>query len=115
MIERFIFQNFKVLKDLQKILIKTKSHKKFDPPYPTINIGKIQGGLAVNIIPENCELEFEIRDTPNLNTEKIINKIKVFLKKTEKEMKEKNKKCSVNFKILNNFPPLETNEKKKNN
>ena len=28
-------------------------------------------------------------------------------------MKEKNKKCSVNFKILNNFPPLETNEKKK--
>lgn len=105
------FINF--LKDLQKILIKTKSHKKFDPPYPTINIGKIQGGLAVNIIPENCELEFEIRDTPNLNTEKIINKIKVFLKKTEKEMKEKNKKCSVNFKILNNFPPLETNEKKK--
>ena len=107
------FINF--LKDLQKTLIKTKSHKKFNPPYPTINIGKIQGGLAVNIIPENCELEFEIRDTPNLNTEKIINEIKVFLKKTEKEMKEKNKKCSVNFKILNNFPPLETNEKKKNN
>ena len=105
------FINF--LKDLQKILIKTKSHKKFDPPYPTINIGKIHGGLAVNIIPENCELEFEIRDTPNLNTEKIINEIRVFLKKTEKEMKEKNKKCSVSFKILNNFPPLETNEKKK--
>ena len=105
------FINF--LKNLQKTLIKTKRHKKFNPPYPTINIGKIQGGLAVNIIPENCELEFEIRDTPNLNTEKIINEIKVFLKKIKKEMKEKNKKCSVNFKILNNFPPLETNEKKK--
>ena len=105
------FINF--LKNLQNKLIKTKHHKKFDPPYPTINIGKIQGGLAVNIIPENCELEFEIRDTPNLNTEKIINEIKIFLKKTEKKMKEKNKKCSVNLKILNNFPPLETNEKKK--
>merc|ERR1711991_104941 len=93
------FINF--LKNLQNKLIKTKHHKKFDPPYPTINIGKIQGGLAVNIIPKNCELEFEIRDTPNLNTEKIINKIKVFLKNTEREMKEKNKKCSVNFKILN--------------
>ena len=43
----------------------------------------------MNIIPENCELEFEIRDTPNLNTEKIINEIKVFLKKIKKEMKEK--------------------------
>ena len=107
------FINF--LKNLQNKLIKTKHHKKFDPPYPTINIGKIQGGLAVNIIPENCELEFEIRDTPNLNTEKIINEIKIFLKKTEKKMKEKNKKCSVNLKILNNFPPLETNEKKKIN
>ena len=105
------FINF--LKNLQNKLIKTKHHKKFDPPYPTINIGKIQGGLAVNIIPENCELEFEIRDTPNLNTEKIINEIKIFLKKNRKKMKEKNKKCSVNLKILNNFPPLETNEKKK--
>ena len=62
------FINF--LKDLQKDLIKTKSNKKFNPPYPTINIGKIQGGIAVNIIPKDCELEFEIRDTPNLNTEK---------------------------------------------
>ena len=101
------------LKNLQKIFIKTKNHQKFNPPYPTINIGKIQGGLAVNIIPEQCELEFEIRDTPNLKTEKIIKEIKIFLKKLEKKMKIKNKKCSINFKIQNNFPPLETSEKKK--
>ncbi|MBD23113.1 MAG: acetylornithine deacetylase [Alphaproteobacteria bacterium] len=104
------FINF--LKILQKNLIETKNHKKFNPPYPTINIGKISGGIAVNIIPRTCELEFEIRDTPNLNTEKIIETIKTFLKKTEKKMKEKDKKCSIKFKILNNFPPLETNEKK---
>ena len=67
------------LKNLQKIFIKTKNHQKFDPPYPTINIGKIQGGLAVNIIPEQCELEFEIRDTPNLKTERIIEDIKIFV------------------------------------
>ena len=77
------------LKNLQKIFIKTKNHQKFDPPYPTINIGKIQGGLAVNIIPEQCELEFEIRDTPNLKTEKIIKEIKIFLKKLEKNEKKK--------------------------
>ena len=105
------FINF--LKDLQKDLIKTKNNKKFNPPYPTINIGKIQGGIAVNIIPKECELEFEIRDTPNLNTEKTIKKIKDFLKRIEKKMKAKNKSCSVVFKKLNNFPPLETNEKKK--
>ena len=43
----------------------------------------------MNIIPENCELEFEIRDTPNLNTEKIINEIKVFLKKKKKRNERK--------------------------
>ena len=105
------FINF--LKDLQKDLIKKNKNKKFNPPYPTINIGKIHGGIAVNIIPKECELEFEIRDTPNLNTEKTIKKIKDFLKKIEKKMKEKNKRCSIVFKMLNNFPPLETNEKKK--
>ena len=45
--------------------------KDFSPPFPTLNIGKIFGGIALNIVPKECSIEFEIRDTPNLNNKVI--------------------------------------------
>ncbi|NRQ17384.1 acetylornithine deacetylase [Ensifer sesbaniae] len=33
----------------------------FEPPYSSLQIGTVQGGQAVNIIPETCEAEFEAR------------------------------------------------------
>ena len=79
-----------------------------------LNIGKIKGGIALNIIPKECELEFEIRDLPDSNSKEVIKKIKNYLfNNLEKEMKKKNKCCSIEFSITNNFPPLITDEKKK--
>ncbi|MFS2012587.1 acetylornithine deacetylase [Azospirillum sp. CT11-132] len=33
----------------------------FEPPYSSLQVGTIQGGLAVNIIPDACTAEFEAR------------------------------------------------------
>ena len=74
----------------------------------------IKGGIALNIIPKYCEMEFEIRDTPEINSEKILKKIKNYLKLLEKKMKKINKRCFVTFKNTNDFPPLKTDEKKNN-
>jgi acetylornithine deacetylase len=91
---------------------KTNLNKNFDPPYTSINIGKINGGIALNIIPKECKIEFEIRDLPNTDSSVIIKKIKDFLYlNLEKEMKNENKACSINFHVTNNFPPLKTNQK----
>ncbi|MBM4324196.1 MAG: M20 family metallopeptidase, partial [Deltaproteobacteria bacterium] len=43
---------------------------------PTINIGKIQGGTKVNIVPERCEIEVDRRLLPNENKEEILREIK---------------------------------------
>ena len=37
------------------------SESKFDPPWTTINVGQIEGGIAHNVIPENCSLRWEFR------------------------------------------------------
>lgn len=34
---------------------------RFDPPWTTVNIGRIQGGIAHNIIAGHCELDWEMR------------------------------------------------------
>ena len=101
------------LSDLETKLKKKKfTDAAFSPPYATINIGTILGGLALNIIPKKCSLEFEIRDLPILNSDTIIKEIKEYLHgKLEKEMKKENKKCSIDFVVTNNFPPLKTDLK----
>ena len=101
------------LKNLQKSISISSKNNKYNPPYSTINVGLIKGGIALNIIPKYCEIEFEIRDTPEINIEKTLKQIRSFLGSLEKKMKKINNKCSITLKNTNDFPPLKTNEKKK--
>ncbi len=41
----------------------------FDPPHSTLQVGTIQGGLAVNIIPDVCRFETDIRFMPRETAE----------------------------------------------
>ena len=38
---------------------------RFDVPFTTTHVGLIQGGEALNIVPERCRFEFEFRALPN--------------------------------------------------
>ena len=96
------------LSEIQSELIKKYKNNKYSPAYPTLNVGKINGGLAVNIIPNKCVMEFEIRDTPEMESKLFINKIKRFLKELEVDMKKKVKNCKIELEVKNNFPPLLT-------
>lgn len=43
----------------------------FDVPFTTTHVGLIQGGEALNIVPEHCHLEFEFRALPNEDVDAI--------------------------------------------
>jgi acetylornithine deacetylase/succinyl-diaminopimelate desuccinylase family protein len=43
---------------------------------PTINIGKIQGGTKVNVVPDRCEIEVDRRLLPDEKKEEILREIK---------------------------------------
>jgi acetylornithine deacetylase len=36
----------------------------YEVPYTTLHVGVIEGGTALNIVPDRCEIEFEIRNLP---------------------------------------------------
>ncbi len=95
----------------EELKSKNKIDENFSPPYATINVGKIDGGIALNIIPKHCTVEFELRDLPNSNSEILVKRIKKYLfQNLEKEMKLKNKKCYTKFNTTNNFPPLKVSK-----
>jgi acetylornithine deacetylase len=42
-------------------------NRRFDPPYSSISVGAIKGGVAHNIIPPFCEMNWGIRALPGLD------------------------------------------------
>ncbi|MYK58185.1 MAG: acetylornithine deacetylase [Rhodospirillaceae bacterium] len=44
----------------------------FTPPWTTFNIGVIEGGSAVNIVPRHCRFDWEFRPIPGVGTEEVL-------------------------------------------
>lgn len=47
----------------------------YDVPYSTVHIGKIQGGKALNIVPNECIVDYEIRNIAQDTSDQIQEKI----------------------------------------
>lgn len=46
-------------------------HADFEPPYTTVNIGRIDGGTARNIIARQCRFDWEIRPVPGTDPDAV--------------------------------------------
>lgn len=47
----------------------------YDVPYSTLHIGKIEGGKALNIVPNECIVDYEIRNIAQDSSDQIQEKI----------------------------------------
>jgi acetylornithine deacetylase len=45
-------------------------------PHTTFHVGNINGGTALNIVPRQCEFEFEIRNLPQEDLDSLVHEIK---------------------------------------
>ena len=52
--------------------------ERFDPPYSTVQTGIIRGGRALNIVPAECEFDFEVRALPGFDPEQVPDRLKHF-------------------------------------
>ncbi|MCL7653730.1 peptidase dimerization domain-containing protein, partial [Klebsiella pneumoniae] len=44
---------------------------RFSPPFSTLQVGTIQGGAGLNIVPQSCRFDFEIRYLPGMRPEAV--------------------------------------------
>ena len=49
----------------------------YDVPYTTLHVGKMNGGVQVNIVPKTCVLDFEIRSLAGEDTDGLIATLEV--------------------------------------
>lgn len=53
----------------------SRHNERFDPPYTTIHVGRMTGGTARNIIPNDCEIAWEIRSLPGQDIQPILDRL----------------------------------------
>ena len=51
----------------------------FDVPFATVSTGLIQGGTAINIVPEYCAFEFDYRNLPHMTVAELIEHIQRYI------------------------------------
>ena len=64
-----------IAKDLK---VNENVDERFEPPYSTISVGLINGGSAINIIPEECKFSWECRDISGLDSGWVLSNFEEF-------------------------------------
>lgn len=73
---------------------------------PTMNIGKIEGGVGTNMVPDNCRLFVDVRTTPEYLNEQVIQDIKQMLHDLEHEIAG----FRADLHVFNNTLPVYTEQ-----
>jgi acetylornithine deacetylase len=82
-------------------------HADFDPPHTTLNVGRIDGGTARNIIARHCRFAWEIRPVPGDDAETIKSGVEAFIDGTVlPEMRKRFPGASIVTEIGARVPPL---------
>ncbi|MEJ4046594.1 acetylornithine deacetylase [Erwinia sp. SLM-02] len=82
---------------------------RFDPAFSTLQVGTISGGAALNIVPQSCQFDFEIRHLPDAPADAVIDRIRQYaLQALLPTMRQKSDDCSVTFQPLSRYPGLLT-------
>ena len=83
--------------------------KDYEVPYTTLHTGVVGGGTALNIVPNLCQFDFEIRHLYEENPQHLLNQIKNFARDhLEKEMHLIDSDTGFDFETLATYPGLLT-------
>lgn len=82
---------------------------RFDPPFSTVQTGLIGGGQALNIVPQDCTFDFEIRALPAQDPYQVIHQLQAYAEATLlPAMRAISGQSTVSFAELSSYPGLDT-------
>jgi acetylornithine deacetylase len=67
------------LEEIGEQLAQPEHHdERFDPPFSTVQTGVIKGGRALNIVPAECEFDFEVRAMPGFDANQVADELQTY-------------------------------------
>ena len=83
----------------------------YEVPHTTLHTGLIKGGAILNIVPDLCEFEFEVRNLIKDDPLQLVKKIKDYAnQKLIKDMHKVSSKTGISFNEKVNYPALDMSE-----
>jgi len=80
---------------------------RFEPNYTTLNLGRITGGTAINIIPRLCKFGWEHRALPSQDPDEIKNRLDQFAnEKLLPQMHQIDPETNIETRIIGDVPGL---------
>lgn len=93
----------------QRLSAVERQDARFDPPYSTVQTGLIQGGRALNIVPAECQFDFEVRALPSDDPQRVAEELRAYAE-TEllPQMHAVSTASAITFQPLSAYPGLAT-------
>lgn len=80
----------------------------YDVPYSTLHVGTIQGGRALNIVPNECSFAFELRNVPGDDPLVILDDLRDRAQRIAEGFRREGRTSEIDVSITNAYPGLET-------
>ena len=80
----------------------------YNIPYTTLHVGRIDGGVQLNIVPHEAVIDFEIRNLAEDNPQDIIQTIERRIAPIIARAQQIAPEAAINFTITNTYPGLDT-------
>ncbi len=97
------------LREIQNELMQNFAHDDdYDVPYTTVHAARITGGVALNIVPNMCEVDFEIRNVAEDDPERILTMIKARADQIVTAAKSQASEAAITFETNFSYPGLNT-------
>lgn len=78
----------------------------YDIPHSTVHAGLIQGGAALNIVPDSCVLDFEIRTVAGDNPDELLGRLTEAALRQEKNLQQHFRQAAIKIDVINAYPGL---------
>ena len=102
---KFLAELARIEEDLKR----SPRSERFDPPYATLQVTRINGGTATNIVPVSCHLGFDLRAIPGVDIDAIDRRLRSFAQ-TEclPEMRSVAPEADIDIAVTNQVPPFDS-------
>jgi acetylornithine deacetylase len=99
------------LKRIEAELKRRHSDPRFDPPYASITVSQIEGGVAHNIIPPKCWFQWGVRALPGTDALQIARDLRTFAERALlPDMRAVWPDCAIETTTLGILPPFASGE-----
>ena len=80
----------------------------YDVPYSTVHVGQIIGGKALNIVPNLCTLDFEVRNLPADDLDQFLEQMRERAEVIVREAQKLSSVAAIEIETVNVYPGLDT-------